>query len=101
MYFDALPLGTSVFLMGFPCGAGGKESAWQSRRHKRRGFDPWVRKIPGSRKWQPAPVFLPEKPYGQRSLAGYDLWGCKESDTNEATEDAHMLVYNCCIFLME
>ena len=23
------------------------------------------------------------KPYGQRSLAGYSPWGCKESDTTE------------------
>ena len=25
----------------------------------RHGFDPWVRKIPWRRKWQPIPVFLP------------------------------------------
>ena len=25
------------------------------------------------RKWQPTPVFLPRKPHGQRSLAGYSL----------------------------
>ena len=29
----------------------------------------WVRKIPWKRKWQPAPVFLPEK-FHARSLAG-------------------------------
>ena len=28
-------------------------------------------------------VFLPGKPYGQRSLAGYSPWGHKESDTTE------------------
>ena len=27
--------------------------------------------IPWRRKWQPTPVFLPGKFYGQRSLAGY------------------------------
>ena len=32
--------------MDFPGGASGKEPTWQCRRHKRRGFDPWVRKIP-------------------------------------------------------
>ena len=32
-------------------------------------FDPWVRKIPWRRKWQPTPVFLPGKSHGQRSLA--------------------------------
>ena len=37
------------------------------------GFDPWVRKIPWRRKWQPTPVFLPEESHGQRSLAGYRL----------------------------
>ena len=36
-------------------------------RHKTCGFDPWVRKIPWRRKWQPTPVFLPGKPYGQRA----------------------------------
>ena len=44
--------------MGFPGGAVGKESACQSRRHKRQRFVPWVRKMPWRRKWQLAPVFL-------------------------------------------
>ena len=34
-------------------------------------FDPWVRKIPWSRKQQPSPVFLFGESQGQRSLAGY------------------------------
>ena len=29
------------------------------------------------------PVFLPGEFHGQRSLAGYSPWGCKESDTTE------------------
>ena len=28
-------------------------------------------------------VFLPGKSHGQRSLEGYSLWGCEESDMNE------------------
>ena len=32
---------------GFPSGASGKEPTCQCRRHKRRGFEPWVGKIPG------------------------------------------------------
>ena len=48
-----------------------KDSACQCRRCKRCRFNPWVRKIPWSRKWQPTPVFLPGKSHGQRSLAGY------------------------------
>ena len=35
------------------------------------GFDPWIRKIPWRRKWQPTPVFLPGESHGQRSLVGY------------------------------
>ena len=49
----------------------------------------WVRKLPWRRKWQPTPVFLPGIPHGQRSLAGYSPWGCKESDVTKVTEDTH------------
>ena len=58
--------------------AGGKESACQCRRHKRGSLDTWIGKIPWRRKWQSVPVFLPGKSHGQRSLAGYSSWGCKE-----------------------
>ena len=35
-------------------------------------FDPWVGKIPWSRKWQPTTVFLPGEfhGHGQKSLEG-------------------------------
>ena len=33
-------------------------------------FDPWVRKIPWRRKWQPTPIFLPGGSHGQRRLEG-------------------------------
>ena len=39
---------------------------------------PWIGKILWRRKWQLAPVFLPAKSHGQRSLVGYSPWGCKE-----------------------
>ena len=54
-------------------GASGQESTCQCRRPKRRGFNPWVRKIPWRRAWQPIPVFLPGESHGQRNLAGYSL----------------------------
>ena len=56
---------------------------------KRDGFDSWVGKIPWSRKWQTIPVFLPGKPYGQRSLAGYSPWGQKESDMTDLHTHTH------------
>ena len=72
-------------LEGFLDGASNKEPTCQCRSCRRHGFDPWVRNIPWSRKWQPAPVFLPREPQGQRSLVGYSPWGHKESDTTEAS----------------
>ena len=50
------------------------ESPCQWRRCR---FDPWVGKILWRRKWQPTPVFLLEKSYGQRSLVGYIPWVAK------------------------
>ena len=38
------------------------------------GLDPWVRKIPWRRKWQPTPGFLPGKSHGHRSLECYSPW---------------------------
>ena len=48
-----------------------KKFVCQFRRCKRCRFDPWVRKIRLSRKWQPTPVFLPRKSYGEGSLVEY------------------------------
>ena len=44
---------------------------------KRCGFDPWVRKIPWKRAWQPISVLLPGESHGRRSLAGYSPQGHK------------------------
>ena len=73
----------------FPCWLSSTESTSQRRR---RGFHPWVGKIPWRKKWQPTPVLLPGKSQGQRSRAGYSPRGHKESDTAEHTGvHAHML----------
>ena len=45
------------------------------------GFDPWVRKIPWRRKWQPTPVFLPGEFHGQRSLVSYIVHRVTKSQT--------------------
>ena len=41
------------------------------------GFNPWFRKKPWRKKWQPIPIFLPKKFHGQRSLGGYNPWDHK------------------------
>ena len=44
-----------------------------------------VRRILWSRKWQPTPVFLPGKFYGQSILGACSPWGHQESDMTEST----------------
>ena len=62
-------------------GTSRKEPACQHRRRKRRGFNPWVGKIPWRRAWQPTPVFLPGESRGQRSLTGCSVHGVAQSRT--------------------
>jgi len=66
-------------ITGVTHGSDGKDSACSARRP---GFDPWVRKSPWRRKWQPTPVFLAWK-IAQRSLLGYRPGGHKESEKTE------------------
>ena len=84
--------------MSFPGGASGKEPTCQCIRHKRPGFDPWVRKIPWRRKWQPSPLFLPGKSHGQRSLAGQSPQGRKKRDTIEHTHKQQCVCVCLCSY---
>ena len=68
---------TPQFRSSLPMWLSGEESTCQCKRHRRCGFDPWVGRIPWSRKWQPTPVFLPGKSHGQRNVAGYSPWACR------------------------
>ena len=67
-------------LSSISSGASGEERTCRCRRQE---LDPWARKVPWKRDWQPTPVLLPGEAHGQRSLAGYSLWGRKESDTTQ------------------
>ena len=69
----------------FPGGTSGRELAFDTGDIMKHGFDPWVRKIPWRRAWQPIPVFLSGESHGWRSLAGYSLRGLNESDATEVT----------------
>ena len=63
--------GIDMYTLDFAGSASGKEPTCQCRRRKRRGFNPWVGKMPWRRAWQPTPVFLPGESHGQRRLVGY------------------------------
>ena len=62
---------------GLPWWLSGEEFTCQCRRCMLCRFDPWVEKVPLGRKQQPAPVFLPGKFHGQRSLVSYSPQGCR------------------------
>ena len=64
----------------FQGGSSDKEPTCQCRRCS---FDPWVRKIPWRREWQPTPVSLPGESHGEWSLVDYSPWVHKEWPTTE------------------
>ena len=76
----------SRLVMGFPGGSEVKSICLECGRPR---FNPWVGKIPWSRKWQPIPVFLLGEFHGRKSLAGYRPWDHKESDTTEELTHPH------------
>ena len=83
-----------------------RESSAQGKRRilelRRGGFDPWFRKIPWRRKWQPTPVFQLGESHGHRSLVGYSLQGNKESDMTQQLNNNNkllLLVIQRCIDL--
>ena len=75
-----------IFRCGLSRWFSGKESTCKCRRLERLRFSPWVRKIPWSRKWQPAPIFLLRTFHGQRSLGGCSPRGRKGLDPTERTQ---------------
>ena len=83
-------------LKGFPGGSIGKEFACQCGSHKRCKFNPWVRKIPWSRKWQTTPVCLLGEFHGQRSLVDYSSWGSvgNKLETEQLSTRAHTHTHN-------
>ena len=66
----------AIKLLEFPGGSDGKKKKKKVHLQCRRsGFNPWDRKIPWSKEWQPTPVFLPGEFHEQRILVGYSPWG--------------------------
>ena len=68
-----------------------REPACPCRRQKRCGFDPGLGSSPGKGNGNPLQYSCLENPHGQKSVVGYSPQGCKESDTTEATQHAHIL----------
>ena len=64
----------------------------QCRRHRRCRFDLWVRKIPWRRKWQPTPVFLPEKIPWTEELGGLQSTGSQSIEHEWVTKRTHTYI---------
>ena len=65
---------------GFPGNSTGKESACNAGDP---GLIPGLGRSPGGGHGNSLLYSCLENPHGQRSLAGYSPWGCKESDMTE------------------
>ena len=67
-----------VWVRNIPWWLSGIESACQRRSHRRHRFDPWIRKIPWRKAWQPTPVFLPGESPWTEGPGGLQSLGYKE-----------------------
>ena len=77
-----------VYMLGLPRWLSGNKATCQCR------LDPWIRKIPWCRKWPPTPVILPGEYCGEKGLAGYSPWGCKDQGTTEYAHTHTQLIQN-------
>ena len=73
-------------ILASPNAPSGKDPAYQCRRHESPvqslgQEDPLEKEMATH-----SSIIAWRIPYGQRSLAGYSPWACKESDTTEVTE---------------
>ena len=66
--------------MDLPGGSDSQESAYNAGDL---GLIPGLGRSSGGGHGNPLQYSCPENPHGQRSLAVYSPWGCKESDMTE------------------
>ena len=81
--------------MGLPVGSDGKEYGCNVGDL---GLIPGLGRSPGGEHGNPLQYACLENPLGQRSLAGYSPWGCKQSDATEqlsTTQHPHFHVHIC------
>ena len=67
-------------ILGFPVDSDSKESACNARDL---GLTPQSGRYPGKGSDNPLQYSCLGESHGQRSLAGYSPWGCKDLDTTE------------------
>ena len=75
-------------MRGFPGSSAGKESTCNAGDP---GLIPGLGSSPGGGHGNPLQYSCLENSHGQRSLAGYSAWGCKESDMTEQLNKRYLL----------
>ena len=85
VFFLHLLVIVSLLLLRLPWWLSGRRSICKCRKHRRHGFNLWVRKTPGGGNGIHTSI-LPGKTHGQRFMAGYSPWGYKEPDSAEHTQ---------------
>ena len=84
-----LATGKQQYIYSFPGGLAGKDSTCNAGDL---GLMPRLGRSPGGGHGNPFQYSCLENTHGQRSLAGYSSWGCKESDM---TEQLSTCIYVC------
>ena len=83
---------TDDVIWGFPGGASGKEHPCQCKKHKRLVFNPWVRKNPRRRVWQPFQFSCLENPM-DRGAWWAIVHGVTKSQTWPSNKERGPLTY--------
>ena len=72
-----------LYVLGFPGGSDGKRIRLQCRRPQESSVRSLGQEDPLEKETITHSGILPGEAHGERSLAGYCPWGCKESDMTE------------------
>ena len=77
---------------GYPGSSGGEKPTFQCRRHKRRGFNPWVGKMPWSRNGNPLQYSRLENPLDKGDWLATVHGVAKSQDATEETYHMHIIL---------
>ena len=93
IFVNKLYFNINVIFYCIPGGSDGKESACNAGDL---GSISWSGRSPGGGHGKPLQYSCLENFHGQRSLASYSPWACKELNTTERLSTAqHMCMYKC------
>ena len=93
MFLTLLPQTLQRYMLTYLLFPGGSDSKESSCNAGYLGSTPGLGRSPRGRHGNPLQYSCLENPQGQKSLVGYNPWGCKEWDTMEQLNMVQMLIY--------